>query len=224
MTLGDIKEKITRIVQDTAKKLSDVDLDGFTIEALANYSKDRPYVKVNDTTGTGTYDYTLPSDWVTDFSVIREVEYPAGEQVPTILEPEEYGLYQNASTTKLRLYNYSPTTSETIRITYTLPYTKATIGNIPAQDIDAFCNLAASLCCSALARIHAQTSEINYTVDNINYRSKGDEYARRAKELMGLYQSLIGIGGEVQAASKSVNWDTSFSWGGDFLTHPKAYR
>ena len=60
-------------------------------------------------------------------------------------------------------------------------------------DRDAVANLAAGICCDILAQIFANTNDSTIAADVVNYRSKSDEYARRAKNLRGKYTAHIGI-------------------------------
>jgi len=62
---------------------------------------------------------------------------------------------------------------------------------IPLADKDGVCNLAASLCCQALAQAFSQTSESNLDADVVAYRTRGDEFTARAKELRELYDKKI---------------------------------
>ena len=75
--------------------------------------------KVADIAGDGGYQYGLPTDWVEGFSSLIKVEYPAGKQVPLILEAGDYSIYKSPSGLKLHFYSLSPAETETIRITYT---------------------------------------------------------------------------------------------------------
>jgi hypothetical protein len=225
MPIQTYNTKVDRIIQDDAGILSSTEIDDFILESLSYYSKDAPYLKVADIAGDGGYQYDLPNDWQEGFSYIVKVEYPAGKQVPLLLEPGDYTVYKTPTGLKLHFYSLSPLATETIRITYTTLYTQSTIDSIPAQDQDAFCLLAAALCCGAIARRYAQTSDSTIDADSVNYRSKSDEYARRAKELGLRYSNFMGKKeGTPSAASGTKDWDTDYSWGGDFLTHPRRGR
>ncbi len=227
-TIAKFIGNIRRLIQDTAEILKLDELENFIVEALSYYSKDKPYRAIHDiTTGDGsTYQFALPDEWVQDFSYILSIEYPAGEQVPVYLETGDYTVYQLTSTSyKIHFYSTVPGSGKTARVRYTLSYTLATIGNIPGQDQDAFCLLSAALCCYAIARYYAQTSDSLIDADSVDYRSKGDEYARRGKELAQRYSNFMGKKeGTPSAAGGTKDWDTDYSFGGDFLTHPRRGR
>ncbi len=225
MPIQTYNAKVGRIIQDDAGILSNTEIDDFILEALSYYSKDAPYIKVADIAGDGGYQYDLPNDWQEGFSYIVKVEYPASKQIPLILEPGDYSIYKSPSGLKLHFYTLVPLATETIRTTYTTLYTESIIDSVPAQDQDAFCLLSAALCCGAIARRYAQTSDSTIDADSVNYRSKSDEYARRGKELAQRYSNFMGKkDGQVAAAGGTKDWDTAYSWGGDFLTHPSRGR
>ncbi len=225
MTISAFNAKVDRIIQDDAGKLSPGEIDSFILEALSYYNKDAPLVKVVDISGNGGFQYDLPNDWVEGFSRILSVEYPPGKQVPVILEPGEYKVYKLPAGEKLHFFSLRPPPTETIRITYTTTYTQSIIDSVPTQDQDAFCNLAAALCCGALSRHYAQTSDSLIDADSVSYQNKSNQYAKRAEELLTRYNDFLGKKGNgPQAASGIKDWDTNYSWGGDYLTHPKKQR
>lgn len=220
--------KLVVILQDKAAMLTSGDRQACILEAVSRYSQDRPRVLAVEIPGDGGYDYDLPADWEEGFSSARQVEYPAGEQQPAILDDNDWMLYQAAAAKKLRFLAESPATGDTILFTYTVRHqVTAEASTIPAADQDAVVNLAGSRCCHALALRYAQTSEPTITADAVNYGSKSGEYAKRGKELEALYKAHIAPaaeGGGLPAASVSGDWDMNAGWGGDRLTHPKRLR
>lgn len=225
MTLAEYHEKILRILHDDAEILKSQDIFTSIDEALSLYSKDRACRKVADIDGDGGYTYALPSDWVKEFSHLESVEYPAGERVPVYLEPEEWMIYDDGSSQKLRLMEHTPQTGQKIRVAYTTLYTEETVDQIPVGDREAFCALAASLCLGALSRHYAQTSGTTLDADTIDYQNKSREYATRARELKESYEKHLFRSREnIRPASCTGDWDSQTSWGGDFLLHPKKKR
>jgi hypothetical protein len=178
--------------------------------------------------GKSGYDYHLPVDWEEGFSAAQQVEYPAGEQQPAILDDNDWMLYQTADKKVLRFLADEPLATETIRFTYTVRHAvTAGASSIPAADQDAVINLAGALCCYALSRKYAQTSEPTIAADSVNYGSKSGEYAKRGKELEGLYKAHIApaaADGGLTAASVTGDWDSDAGWGTDRVTHPRRLR
>ncbi len=226
-SLIDFQTKVDAVIQDNAGKLSTAEKDSFISEGVSRYSKHRPQRKVYDIAGNSGYDYSLPSDWIRDFSMIQSVEYPAGSRPANILGDKDWEIYEDSTGQKLRMLSSTPNTGETIRITYTLLHSvNISSSTIPASDADAVANLASSLCCEALANYYAQTADSTINADVVNYRTKSGEYAARASRLMKLYYDHVGIDAESPhpPSGATGNWDTNFQWGGDRIGHPNRLR
>ena len=181
---------ITGLVKDSSGALTPSDFDMALSNALARYSKDRPRVMVADIPGAGVREYDLPQGFIDGLSVLDAVEYPAGLIPEQVLDSGDWQLYRSPFGIKFRLIGWVPAFGETIRVRFTTGHDGATV---PDPDAPAVAQLAASDCCRRLAQIYGQTSDPSIMADSVNYRSKGDEFARRAKELEGLYRAHIGV-------------------------------
>lgn len=103
-------------------------------EALEYYSDDRPDSETDDVTGDAGKYYPIASnltEWVEDFSFIKDIEYPAAtiasDETPVYLEPEDWreDYWVEVSGTQTRylyLPHHSPAATEIMRITYAVPY------------------------------------------------------------------------------------------------------
>ena len=188
MTLYELTKSKTK---DETGKLTDTDdYDSAITEALNRYSGNRPRLVVADIAGSGGSDYPVPTGWVEGLSVVESIEYPAGQNPEIILDDDDWRLYRSPAGLKIRLIEATPQAGETIRTLYTAGHTEATV---LAMDLEAVANLAASICLRMLAAAYGQSSDSTIMADSVNYRSKGDEFARRAKELEGLYRAHIGV-------------------------------
>jgi len=222
--LINLDAKLVIVLQDKAAMLTPADRQAFLLQAISRYSQDRPQELAAEIAGDGGYDYELPEDWEEGFSSARQVEYPAGQHVPSILEDNDWRLYQSADGKKLRFLSCSPGAGETILFSYTVRHDDT---SLPASDQDAVVNLAGALCCYALARKYAQSSEPTISADAVNYGSKSGEYAKRGKELEGLYKTHIApaaADGGLKGASVTGDWDSDAGWGTDRITHPRRLR
>lgn len=189
--MGYLLDLVKSKVKDTAGKLDDGEdfipaIDG----ALQRYSRHNPLAVVEDLDGADSHDLDLPTGWVEGFSALSAVEYPAGEVPEVLLDPAGYRLYQSPDGWKLRLFDEEPATGESVRVTYTAPRLES---QIPQNDLDAVACLAAADCCERLANLYTQSSDPTIGADVVNYRSKGAEYASRAKRLRELYATHIGV-------------------------------
>lgn len=223
-TLADIRTKTISIVRDDSGKLvNPADYDRIISAAISSYSRHRPYSKVVDIAGAGANDYTLPTGWIDEFSSIVSIEYPLNDVPATLLDKDEYEIYQTATAKKLRLKYAKPTASESFRVTFTILRTSTTI---PDSDVDVLCNLASAFCLEELANIFAQTSDSTLSADSVNYRSKSQEFSSRAKRLMQLYKEHLGIKEDdaTPAASMVTDMDIGYPGGRDRLTHPRWSR
>jgi len=104
------------------------------ISAVEKYSGDRPDDDIAEIAGDAGKFYPVASNltgWTEGLSQIRGIEYPAAvvasDETPIYLEPEDYddSFWAKLSTVTTRylfLPNHAPAATETMRITYTLPY------------------------------------------------------------------------------------------------------
>jgi hypothetical protein len=192
--------------------------------ALERYSKHKPAVTVVDMAGNGTHDYAIPAGWVDEFSSLVSIEYPVGDVPESLLDEDDYKIYQTTSAKKVRLINDVPPVGVSFRVSFTIPRTAITV---PAGDVDAVAWLAASLCLEELANAFAQTGDSTIAADVVNYRSKSSEFAARAKRLMQLYKEHMGLkdGDTAPAAAVIRDFEQKKYPGGlDRLTHPRGAR
>ena len=191
MTKAWFIEKIKALVADDAGKLNNpADYEQHIDGAIKKYSKHRPAIKVIDVVGVGSHDLDLPASWVEGFSLPKAVEFPIGDVPATLIDTDTFDLYITPTGTKLRLSQHSILATESIRLSFTLPREVATI---PVNDESALVWLATSLCCAQLANAYSQTSDATIGADSVNYRTKGQEFTSRAKQMMNLYMNHLGL-------------------------------
>lgn len=192
------------------------------LAALERYNDDRPGEDIVDISGDGGKYYEINTtdfpEWAEGFSHIILIEYPAptiaSDEPPKPLESDDWiDDYRDATKRHLYLPNHAPGSGETMRITYTFPHVfepptgEEVEVEVPAQDFHALCKLAAGYCCHSLAVKYGQSMEPTIGVDVVNYAQKSDFYARRAKELIGLYKEHLGIEEGVAAAGVVAEMD-----------------
>ena len=222
--LATMRTKVIGIVRDDSGKLANpADYDAKVAAAINQYSKYRAAVAVADIQGAGVHDYTLPVNWNDEFSAVTGVEYPAGQVPEEMLDLDDWSIYQSPTVKKLRIKNYTPSTGETIRVTFTILRTATTI---PAVDVESLCQLAAALCLEELANLFAQMSDSTIDADSVNYRTKSAEFAARAKRMMQLAKEHLGLKEDeiTLPASAVTDLNENFPGGSDRLTHPRWAR
>lgn len=225
-TQTDIRDKVIGIVSDAAGKLSNpTDYDRNIIAAVEIYSRHRPDEKLIDLTGNGTHDYAISSltGWIEGYSQVMRIEYPVGKVPEELMDDDEFGIYTSPSGKRLRLLNDAPPATAHFYVTITIPRLITTIRD---TDVIAFSYLAAALCLEELANIYTQTSDPSMAADAVNYHSKGQEYAARAKALRKLYGDHLGVKEDqsVGPALSTADVDVNYPGGTDRLTHPSRER
>lgn len=206
--------------------LEDADYDQALAQALVRHSMYRPREVVADIQGNGSYDLTLPSTFVNGFSTIISVEYPVGQQTPNYLYSKDYTIYRTATATKLRLLNYSPSTSEIVRVIFTAMHTITDTSTLPPSDEWAVVNLAAHFSALILSAFYRQHDEPTNTADVMDWRTKGDLWANVARDHYKLWANHIGMRENDLSPAYNVNFDIdlSFQWQRDFIIHSKTRR
>jgi hypothetical protein len=189
------------------------DYETFILEAVKEFSKLRPYKRVAKLTGDGNAFFSLPSDWDNDFSWIRELEYPIDQQPPSFIEDKKYKVDQLDTGWVCRFYGeYYPNINQDFYLRYVIPHSITNNSStISDRYKDAVANLAASISCQAIAEKYGHTAESSLDADVINYRTKGDEFASRSKELKKMFDRMVepdvnSVVGEVDAQHY---WETN---------------
>jgi len=218
--LVDYEIKMDQVLQDTEVELEDDARLALIAEAVKTYSTYRPIEVPLRVDGDGGYTYDLPEDWEDGFSNILSIEYPAGEQVPVILDPLTYLLYRDDTGLHLRFLVDSPGATEEFILTYTIRHTvEVDDGTVPESDFDAVVNLATSLACSAIGRKYTQDAGgSTIAVGSEQWRSVL-RYSEKAKELMDLFLQHMGINTEVGPALAFGTMFRKSSWGYGKATH-----
>lgn len=204
----------------TTEEVSKIDYKLKIQEAVVQYSKDRPRdIRAVDTAGNGGSDYTLPTTFEDGFSQIIKVEFPTGEQVPLILDPELTMIYDNGTSKKLRFLVHKPSSGDKFGLTHTARHTLTeTSSTIADADFDAVALLAASKVSLMLAVRFARTRDSFQSADVINFRTKSDDYKGLAETLEKEYKKLMKIeGGTPSQVVFDIDTQPSFRY--PWLTH-----
>lgn len=227
-TLSDFNSIVDSLLQDGADFIESSEIDEAIAAAVRRYSLHRPLKKVQEYAGDGGYDYDLPSDWIQGFSNIVSVEYPYDEQDPNYIAKEDWTIFlklvNTTQTYVLRFLATKPTASDSIRVLYTIPHSvTGSTSTVYANDFDAVCALAASICCGMLSRKFLQTSDSTIGADVVQYAAKSSAAATRAKELYKSYLDHLGLT-DIPASGGIKEFDTGFVWAEEYLTHKSWHR
>jgi hypothetical protein len=190
-TYGSYITAIDTLVKDEAVKLSASDKVQALNSALVDYGKDRPYKVSKFVTHNDTPDYLLTtvlgSLWNNEFSVIEEIEYPAGQSSPQMLDNDDYTIYDDgtAQDGSNLILKFAEDLSEDFIVKFTterkIPVD--TVPNFPDTN-DTFNNLillGAMYECLMLASAFAQSIDSSISADAVNYNEKTNKYISLAK-------------------------------------------
>ncbi len=128
--LDTLKAHVDGLVDADDDIISDLRRYRLIKAAVERYSTDRPDAETDEVTGDGGKYYaiaTAMTEWEEEFSFIKSIEYPAAtvasDETPVYLTPEDWDEnYWYGDARYLWLPNHTPAATETMRITYTVPY------------------------------------------------------------------------------------------------------
>lgn len=197
--------------------LGDDNIDEAIQAAVERYSQLKPDCSTVDITGNGTKFYNISNltGFVDGWSYIEVIEYPA-EAVSATHEPEfldessDWRWYEDASNKYLWLPNHTPASTETIRVTFTIPRVlSGSSDTLVSEHRDAVLALAASYCCEYLAAKHSSVSAPMVDASLGNWQQAEQRYIRVAKVFRAQFEERVGIGRDQQVQSAGVrhDWD-----------------
>jgi hypothetical protein len=192
---------IARVKDDAEKLVDPTDYNDAITAALARYSKGKPRILVRDLPGTDGHDLALPVEWSPDFSEVRSLEYPIGTVPADLLQPGCWALYQSPTSTVIRLDDLAPAATETIRCTFVVLHTEATL---PATDVEPVADIAAAICLLQLAAAYGNSTDSTIQADSVDHQSKTDQYRRLATELRRKGLAALGLDDEDAAPAAAV--------------------
>ncbi len=99
MTLDELHTRMQEKVKNDPDVLEEPGrLDAIKTALNGQYSTDFPKHVVMNVSGTGDFDYPLPTftgrAWSTDQSIIKSIEYPVGRRPESLLETESFTIYK----------------------------------------------------------------------------------------------------------------------------------
>ncbi len=131
------RTQIDALIAASDKEMSQINRDYQIKAAIQRYNHDVPKLEVDDVTGDGGKYYAITTElgsWVEGESRIVQIEYPAAtiasDEMPIYLEDSDWqdDYWADVSGTLTRhlfLPLHAPAATETMRVSYTVPYTWA---------------------------------------------------------------------------------------------------
>jgi hypothetical protein len=201
-------------------------------QARQRFSKDKPQMLIFDLPGTGAFLYTLTgvvTSWTNQFSIIEAIEYPTGNNPPTMLEHTDFRMYNpNSSTEQIRFLSSSPSSGSTARLTYTAQHAFAAnvVSTIPDMEKESLAFLLAAYAAQALAADFLKPNRSNIPNDSIDFSQKSNDMQKLADKLFEKYSEAIsGESTSVKSWATSIkDFDMRTSFGEPFLIHGEKDR
>lgn len=128
---------------------------------------------------------------------------------------------------KLRLFNHTPTATEFMQLFYTISWTKTTLNtDLPTKKESVFCTLFSAKVAFTISRHFSYKTESTIGADAVAHQIKAETWAKRGGGLMAEYNRSLNKSpsGKPAAASLISDQDNFYSWGNDFLLHPRRRR
>lgn len=148
-----LQAQVNYLVSADNDELAQNARDAQIFAAVERFGGDVPYTHTDDVTGDAGRYYGIAASlatFVEGFSRVTAIEYPAADitadETPQYLEPEDWrdDYYKTVSGTRTRyllLPHHTPAATETMRITFTVPYAwtaSATTGGTVTQTAHGF--------------------------------------------------------------------------------------
>jgi len=221
-SISDFTAAIPNALSDTSNRVA-AQLPGLVQRAiLQRYSVDSPLEVVSDVQGNGTNYLPLPvapgsgNDlpvWESNFSTIRSIEYPIGQQPPALILDSDFRIYRTPGQADSILLNFdSPSADEMARVTWTARHL-IDGSTVPDRDFFAVVDYAASLAADWLATYYVGVGDPTIGADVVNYRSKSQEMLSVSKALRKRYFSHMGI----EEGASGEDQKPAFSLGNQYL-------
>ena len=215
-SISDFVAQIPKVLTDDAGRLTsgpdgDVRPDLVARAIIQRYTLDRPLEVVSDVQGNGTTYLPLPVApgagtvpvFDPNFSIIRQIEFPIGQQPPQLILDSDFRVYRTPSGYQVLINFDTPGPNDVLRMTWTARHL-ADGSTVPDADFFAVVDFAASLCAEKIASFYVGTGDSTLQADVVNYRSKSSEMLSIAKALRKRYFNHMGIDENVSNGNEQV--------------------
>ncbi|WP_341893879.1 hypothetical protein [Ferrovibrio terrae] len=203
MALGDIQAMVNALAKDGGGEISTADLAQGIAAAVQRYSLDRPFRDVADVIAVGTL-LPLPEAYENDFSVVTQIEAPAGQIPPRTLSSESWYVTATPAGPEIRTQGEIGAVG-TARMRFTRRHVlNEDQDTIPIHDREAVACWAAALVLQGMASAKASDRQATIQADSVDHQAKSNDYAKRAAEMRQVYYTHLGIDPKRQAPASAV--------------------
>lgn len=230
-TKASILDLVARLCRVDTPPIVDGDLDPYLEDALAQYSRDRPYEDVEDVDGEDANLMDVPTNWEAHWSVIRKVVYPYEDEDSTVLEADDYELEvipegdPSSPVEHIRFKSYSPASTETVRVWFTRPHVCSdSTCTVYAQDAPAFAHLVAAKIEKAKASYFLGMQDVGIESDLVDYGAKATEARALMQAHFAAYRDGLGLPKGDQKVPASVAGDIDTPPQYPWASHQRHHR
>lgn len=200
--VGELRALLPQVETDTGQ---DDAAERAIDTALSTYSRLRPRMRIESMAGVGSVAlYAMPDEYQPPFSKILSIEYPYGDNPPTMLDADDYLIYLDVDgegTTSYKiLFDNDLADGETARVKYTALHVLDGDGTtVPESDFSAFLYLSAYHLANFAVGFYGSQTRSTMSANVINYRTKSDEWRAIAEHFYTAFKSSLGmrVGDEV---------------------------
>ncbi len=224
--ITDFAAAVPGVLSDGAGKTTAL-LPSFAQRAiLERYSQDSPLWIVSDVAGNGGYYMPMPVApsppwpakdapvWETNFSVIKKIEFPIGQQPPQLVLDSDISVYRTPGAADQILINFDiPEPGQFLRVTWSARHL-IDGSTVPDRDFYAVVDFIGSMAAEWLASYYVGVGDTTMNVDVTNYRSKSQEMLNVAKTLRKRYYNHMGV---EEGANGEAEVGPAISLGNQFL-------
>lgn len=215
-------------------QLDQTQVDRAIEQALRRLSRDRPRELVANFTGDSGNYYILTggspviASWDVDESSILRIDYDSStrisaDEIPNPLSQDDgdWEIFKDASGTYIYFPNHSPSSSVTITVTYTAPYSDVSQVNDAFKWALIYSTIFYFLSTAWLRREKEPDSPAGA---EFTLRSRGSGIAEVVRRYEALYNEEIGGSDMLAPAFVQIDSDNKFTTGHDYIFHGKRTR
>lgn len=217
MALSDYQDRVDDLTRADSEDITQGQRDRAIIDAVLQYSKDRPRRLSAYLPGDDSQYLPLPDLWIDGLSILYSA-WLDGTKIAARTEETADGF-------KIRSVVPVGEGSNLVVQFAGLHTLDETDDSIPAMAREAVSNYAAGILMDQLSANYAGHQMPTIEADAVAWQTKSAEYASRAKSYKAVYFDRLGIKPDrLKAASVTIDLDLPNSLGGDRLTHPGRRR
>lgn len=222
-TLAGIKSKVEGIVQDDEDIITTAEEELFIDKAVTKINKVLPKEIAEDIATDGSDEYSMPTDWITESSIILKIFWEYDDDSP--LEHDTYEIVTTPSGRKIR-FESNLTTGKQFRVVHTTSWTcTGSSCDLPEHYADLVEYFSITLYAEALNAYYSQTADSTIDADIVNYKQKATQYSAMAERFMNYFkEGLKAEGVDLESGSpimEEFDWDLEMIYPGKRkpLTH-----